>query len=217
MRDCLVPVTAPGDPVADGPAPRGRGAAGDGPADVDAWLVSHAAAGDLQAFETLVERHQRLVYRVAHRLLGNAQDAEDTTQDVWVQVWSSLGSLRGSAAFTTWLYRVTVNKSLSLTRRRYRALERPAPGDGSPADPLERNSPPAASSEDTAVAGERSRAVAAAVARLPEDLRVVFVLRHFEDLSYNQLADVLGLPVATVRGRLARSRQQLVTVLKEWR
>ncbi len=198
-------------PAAASPPPVG------GPAEVDAWLVSHAVAGDLQAFETLVDRHQRLVFRVAYRLLGNQQDAEDITQDVWVQVWTSLGSLTGSAAFTTWLYRVTVNKSLSLTRRRYRALERPATGDGSSTDPLERNTPPAASSEDTAVAGERSRAVSAAIARLPEDLRAVFVLRHFEELSYQQLADVLDLPVATVRGRLARSRQQLVGVLREWR
>ena len=214
-------MTGPGDGV-PGSTPRAVRQAGatpttGSPADVDAWLVSHAAAGDLQAFETLVQRHQRLVYRVAFRLLGNQQDAEDTTQDVWVQVWGSLGSLRGTSTFTTWLYRVTVNKAVSLTRRRYRAVERPASGDGSPADPLERNTPPAASSEDTAVQGERSRAVSDAIARLPEELRVVFVLRHFEELSYNQLADVLDLPVATVRGRLARSRQQLVTVLKEWR
>lgn len=188
-----------------------------GPGDLDAWLVSHAAAGDLQAFETLVGRHQRLVFRVAYRLLGNQQDAEDVTQDVWVQVWTSLGSLTGSSAFTTWLYRVTVNKSLSLTRRRYRALERPATGDGDRTDVLERNAPSEPSSEDTAVDGERSRAVSDAIAALPEDLRAVFVLRHFEELSYQQLADVLGVPVATVRGRLARSRQQLMGVLRGWR
>lgn len=191
-------------------------AAGD-PADVDTWLVSHSLAGDLQAFETLVGRHQRLVFRVAYRLLGNQQDAEDVTQDVWMQVWTSLGSLTGSAAFTTWLYRVTVNKSLSLTRRGYRAVERAATADGDGSDVLERNSPPGMSSEDTAVDGERSRVVSNAIAALPEDLRAVFVLRYYEDLTYDQLGDVLGVPVATVRGRLARSRQQLMGVLREWR
>ena len=182
---------------------------------VDAWLVSHAVRGDAQAYETLVRRHQALVYRVAYRMLGNASDAEDVTQDVWLQVWASLSSFAGSAAFTAWLYRIAVNKAIGVARRRYRSVEQL---DGEqPATAAGGRQPAAPSSEDAALAGERSRAVDAAVAQLGPDLRAAFVLRHFEDLSYQDIARVLGVPEATVRGRLVRSRRQLMTALGQWR
>lgn len=171
----------------------------------DSWLVGKARGGNVDAFEVLVRRHRTRVYRIALRILGDPQDAQDVTQDVFIQVWGSLAAFLGGSAFTTWLYRITVNRSLNHRQRRRDTL------------PLPEDDPPAgADPADVVIARHRARATTQAIASLPPDQRAVFVLHQIEGFSYPEVAAILSLPEPTVRGRLARSRRILLDQLRDW-
>lgn len=171
----------------------------------DAWLVGKARGGDPAAYEALVRRHRVRVYRIALRMLGNHEDAEDVAQDTFVQVWSALAGFVGGAQFTTWLYRIVINRCLNHKRR-------PPP----PVPLRDEDHPAGTGPEDTVVAEHRARATAAAIAALPADQRTVLVLHQMEGLTYQEVADILKLPEPTVRGRLARARRTLLADLRDW-
>ncbi len=180
----------------------------------DAWLASKAMSGDAQAFGVLVGRHQTRVYRIAYRMLGNSHDAEDVAQDVWLQVWVSLATFTGSAAFSTWLSRVAVNAAVSHGRRTSREQARVGRLSRQPEVTA---GPVTPSSHEAAELAEQARVVRSAVAGLEPDLRSVLVLREFENLSYGEIGEVLGLSEPTVRGRLSRARRTMATELRGWR
>jgi RNA polymerase sigma-70 factor (ECF subfamily) len=142
---------------------------------------------------------------------GSVEDAHDTVQDALVQAYVKLGSFRRTSAFYTWLYRIAFNVSIS-RRRRARpnvSLDRnPALGDGQLTDP--RHAP-----TDRLEQQERAGQLRAALATLSEEFRTVLVLREMDDLSYESIAEILDLPVGTVRSRLHRARMQLHELLKE--
>lgn len=179
--------------------------AGSEDADVDDWLVGRARRGDVDAFESLVRRHRQRVYRIALRIVGTPEDAEDVAQDVFVQVWATLAGFLGGSTFTTWLYRMVVNRSLNHRQRGRRTV------------PLADHDPPAAGeTADVVIARQRATATAKAIAGLPADQRAVFVLHQLEGFSYTEICDVLRLPEPTVRGRLVRARRTLLDELRDW-
>ena len=168
----------------------------------DAILVQAAQDGDLAAFEVLVRRHQAAVYRVGLRMLDSPPDAQDVTQETFVRAWRSLDRFRGESSVSTWLYRIVTRRCLDLiTARR-------------PANKFDESQIEPAGADLSQDAEHRAqlRAVVNAIAGLPADQRAVLVLREFEGLSYEQLAEVLGTSVAAVKGRLHRAR---LAVLKE--
>lgn len=171
----------------------------------DRWLVDKARAGDVDAYEVLVRRHRGRIYRIALRMLGNPHDAEDIAQDVVIQVWTALAGFTGASSYTTWLYRIVVNRCLNKTRRR--RWTRPV---------LDTDPPPMAGAEDTVVARLRAQATMEAIAALPADQRTVIVLHQLEGLSYQEVAAVLNVSEDAVRGRLHRARSSLVTTLRSW-
>lgn len=183
----------------------GDGAAGGLDEEADRWLIGKARAGDVDAYEVLVHRHRTRIYRIALRMLGDPHDAEDVAQDVLIQVWSSLAGFAGTSAFTTWLYRIVVNRCTNHVRRR--RWTRPV---------SEQDHPAVAGAEDTAVARQRARATMAAVAALPPDQRAVIVLHQLEGLSYREVAAVVNVSEDAVRGRLYRARVNLVEALRSW-
>ena len=150
------------------------------------------------------------MYRVALRLLASPADAEDVAQETLVQAWQSLPGFRGEAGFASWLYRIAVNKSRDAQRRRV-----PAPVDPQDAD-LHSRLPPAPDSADVVEADRRAAALREVIAGLPFDLRAPLVLCEFEGCSYLEAAEVLGLTGATLRGRLARARRELVQQMRGW-
>lgn len=185
-------------------------------AQTDAVLVAQARAGDRASFDALILRHQDRVYNMALRMLGHREDALDVAQEIFVTIFRSLDRFEEKARFSTWLYRVTVNRCRDELRRRTtvkhtrpHSLERLTHGDP------ERRSidPPArgASPLQGAVARETEELLAGAICELPEDAREVLVMRDVEGLSYEEIADVLEIPVGTVRSRLNRAR----TLLRE--
>lgn len=171
----------------------------------DRWLVEKARAGDLMAYEMLVRRHRDRIYRIALRMLGNPADADDVAQDVVIQLWTALSGFAGTSSFTTWLYRVVVNRCLN-----HRRGQRPV-GELTDAD-----HPRAADPARRVMAGEELQAGMAAVAVLPEHLRVPFVLVQLEGLTYRETAAVTKVSEGTVRGRLARARATLMDEMRDW-
>jgi RNA polymerase sigma-70 factor (ECF subfamily) len=173
--------------------------------DADSWLVRKAQAGDVDAYEVLVRRHRDRIYRIALRMLGDRHDAEDIAQDVVIQVWTALAGFTGASSFTTWLYRIVVNRCLNQIRRR--RWTRPV---------LDSDPPPVAGAEDMVIARQRARAVMEAVAALPPDQRAVVVLHQLEGLSYREVAAVVNISEDAVRGRLHRARVSLFETLRSW-
>jgi RNA polymerase sigma-70 factor (ECF subfamily) len=165
-------------------------------------------AADAQAFRELFEHYREPVFRLAYRFTGNADDAEDLAQDVFVRVFERIGTFRGESAFSTWLYRLAVNVCLNHQRKPQRT-ERLEVAENEPAD--------GASNPATAYAQrELSEQLQAAVASLPENLKSVFILVGMEDLSYQQAAEVLGLTVEAVRMRMSRARRELRDKLRSY-
>lgn len=174
--------------------------------DVDADLVRRYLEGDVEAFGTLVERHERRVYNLALRMTGREEDARDATQEAFLSALRKLQTFRGEAAFTTWMHRVTVNACYDLLRKRQRAplLRERVEDEGSRPEPA---------SPDHADEIDLSIDVRAALLQVPLDFRAVLILCDVQDLSYEEAAQALGVPVGTVKSRLHRGRVALARAL----
>jgi RNA polymerase sigma-70 factor (ECF subfamily) len=181
----------------------------------DRTLAQRAQRGDQGAFATLVTRHQRYVYNLAYRLLRDAQEAEDLTQEAFLRAWRGLGGYRGAqdpagAQFTTWLYRIVTNLCYNRLPGLRRQLQE---GD---AEALERVAAPEAHTPRARLeAGERQAHVQAAIEALPEKYRLVVTLYYLQEQSYQEIAAVLGLPMGTVKTHLYRARARLKDLLAE--
>jgi RNA polymerase sigma-70 factor (ECF subfamily) len=190
-------------------------AATEPPGDLDdATLTARAADGDVAAFEALVRRHQRPLFTLAVRLLGDRTDAEDAVQESFVSAWRRLADYRRDAEFGSWMYRIVTNRCLSMMRRRRATtrLDEAVPLDGSARTTAGR----AGSPEYAAEVNGRLAALHRALDGLPADLRACWVLRHVDELSYSRIAEIVGASPDAVRGRIHRARSQLAEVMRPW-
>ncbi|MQY40809.1 ECF RNA polymerase sigma-E factor [Streptomyces sp. RB17] len=176
----------------------------------DALLAIRASEGDEDAFALLVRRHSRSLLLLATHILGNPQDAEEAVQDAFVSAWRRLPEFRHGAAFTTWIYRITVNRCLNARRRRRPPL--PLDEVAEPAAHEARSSPSRTAEEDAALA-----ALATALGGLKADQRVCWVLREVHGFSYTEIAHMTGASEEAVRGRLFRARRSLKEAMAPWR
>ena len=175
----------------------------------DRQLVALAQNGDPEAFAQLVRHYQKMVYNLALGKMGSHHDAEEVTQTAFLKAWQSIRSFQGKAAFSSWLYRLTVNAAIDLLRqRRAPALSLDDPD----LPPLADEDP---GPEEASLAAERRRLLWQAIDRLPEAQRTPLVLREMEGLSYREIAQVLDLEEGTVKSRLARARLLLRRLLAE--
>lgn len=175
----------------------------------DVRLVPLAACGDRAAFQVLVERHRAMVYRVAYQYAGNHHDAEDIAQDVFLKVFRSLDRFRQDAQFTSWLYRIAMNACVDHARRRH------PPGSTDDSDELLLASPTTdPDPEARTYAGEIGEAVQLAVDQLPPRQKLIFVMRHFEDLKLCEIAQALGLAEGTVKRQLHAAVHRLRHLLR---
>ena len=177
----------------------------------DRNLAIAASRGDVEAFAKLVGDHSSLVYRVALRILG-ADDAQDASQEVWVRVWRNIRNFRGESAFSTWLYRITVNTCLSIRQKESRRDEREL-GDDVPY--LSEPSGGDADPEAAALNAERREEIQDALQHVRAEHRAALVLRHMEGLSYSEIAEVLDVPDGTAKGWVSRGRAALLVALAE--
>jgi RNA polymerase sigma-70 factor, ECF subfamily len=174
----------------------------------DETLIELTLQGELSAFEELVERHRGIVFRVAARIVGPG-DAEDVSQDAFLRAFHRLGQYRGTAPFRSWLLQITQNTALNaLAWARRRPTE--TAGDSPEAadrDPLRQ---PASELERR----ERQQRLELKLGSLRPEYRSLLVLRDLEGLSYNEIADVLAMPLGSVKGRLHRARSELIELLR---
>ncbi len=171
----------------------------------DRLLLQKAQEGDRKAFEALVSLHSRGVYNLALGYTGRHHDAEEITQSVFVKVWKALPQFRGGSAFSTWLYRLTINACTDHYRR-----EKKRQGDLSLDDPdLAPIRDTAPSPEEIVLCREEQAILRKALAELPEPYQVVLILREMDGLNYKEIAQVLEIEVGTVKSRLARARRAL--------
>jgi len=177
----------------------------------DALLIEEALEGDSEAFGQLVRKYQDRLYNTLAHMVGCRTEAEDVTQEAFVQAYLKLDTFRQDSKFYTWLYRIAFNTAVS--RRRKKRVEmsieqgRELLGE----EPVEEGESP----EDRLLRHEQAQQVHAALAELNEEHRAILVLREMDGCCYESIAEVLDVPIGTVRSRLHRARSQLREQLKE--
>ncbi|MEO8082471.1 MAG: sigma-70 family RNA polymerase sigma factor [Ardenticatenales bacterium] len=172
----------------------------------DGDLAALAAAGDHDAFESIVRRHGRYVHNLACATLGDAHEAEDAAQETFVRAWRALSAFRADAQLRTWLYRIAMNVCYDRLPRLRRDI---AWFDTDEDDAADAWTDDGGSLDDAIGRAQLATAVRAAVDELPSGYRLLLTLRHFDDLSYDEIAGVTGLPIGTVKTGIHRGRGQL--------
>lgn len=181
----------------------------------DVRLMELVGAGDSGAFEQLVERHQRLVVGTVGRMLGNTSDAEDIAQQVFVRVWKSAKRYVPRAKFTTWLLKITRNLVFNELRRRSRHPQVPLQAEAEEEERPIRDEN-AIAPDASMLEQELQKAIDAAIANLPETQRLAVILRRYEELSYEEIAETLDQSVSAVKSLLFRARTELRTSLQRY-
>jgi RNA polymerase sigma-70 factor, ECF subfamily len=184
------------------------------PKDLDETaLIERCRAGDVAAFEPLVEKYRQRVWRLAFQVLRDREEAWDCAQDAFVRAFQSLGSFRGQSAFYTWLFRIAMN--VATDRLRSRGAQARAFGTQAiPAEEWERTAPdPEARPDQAAIGVERRERISQALDTLPPNARAIIMLSDVEGLSYREIATVLNCPIGTVMSRLHNARKRLRTAL----
>jgi RNA polymerase sigma-70 factor (ECF subfamily) len=177
-------------------------------ADIDdTTLVVRAQQGDLRALEVLLRRHEKRMYRLALRLLNNPRDAEEAVQEAYLSAWRRLGSFRGDSLFSSWLYRIVSNRCLNMIRARQPNTSLDPSHDVRDVDP--RGDP-----ERSAEFNDDLENLRRAVAALPAEQRICWVLRENDALGYEEIADIVGTSPDAVRGRIHRARVNLAKAMR---
>ena len=178
----------------------------------DAELVQSCLAGTRESFDVLVERHQRQVYQLCYRFVGNHEDASDLAQDVFIRAYRGLAKFKGQASLGTWLYRIGVNVCLNKV-----GAKAPKPES---LDPLlaasdQRVASEAESAPDALLRGERAGQVRAAIARLPRKQRATLILRVYHELPHEEIAGILGSSVGAVKANFFHALNNLKKLMVE--
>ena len=179
--------------------------------DQDVFLVEKCLGGDEEACETLVRRYQDRVFSLVYSIIGGTDQVEDIAQEAFLKAFRSLKSFRGGSSFYTWLYRITVNTALNALRSKGRRQEASLEDLGG----LEFLVDPDVGPAESAARRQLASRVREAIDRLDEQYRTIVYLRELEDLSYEEIAEVVELPVGTVKSRLFRARQHLKELLED--
>ncbi len=183
--------------------------------DTDQQLVQRSQRGDLRAFDLLVLKYQGRIAALVSRYVSDAGEVEDVTQEAFIKAYRALGKFRGDSAFYTWLYRIAANAAknhLVAKGRRPGADATIEDAEGFDEGGMLSES---ASPEALAMGGELAEVVESALNALPGELKAALMLREFDGLSYDDIADVLGCPVGTVRSRIFRAREAVDQRVKE--
>lgn len=181
----------------------------------DDELVLRLQRGDEWAFQLMVRRFRKKIFSIAFGITLDTEESQDVMQEVFLQVYRTIGNFRGEASLSTWLHRITVNRSLNWKRRwarRYKWLHISIDStDGQATVSPESDSP----SPEVQVANAQTRQqIDNALKMLPDQARTIFVLRELEGLSYEAIADAIGIKLGTVRSRLFHARKRLKEILQ---
>jgi RNA polymerase sigma-70 factor (ECF subfamily) len=179
----------------------------------DHRLIAECLQGDASAFGGLVRRYQERLYHTVYRLVGNAEDAQDVVQEAFLSAYQSLEGFKGDALFFTWLYRIAVNTAISLKRKQRVLLRIDGGPNGAgvePPDPSDLSRPGHALEQ-----AEQDTRIRRALSRLSPEHRAVLVMKDMEGQKYETMAEVLQVPIGTIRSRLHRARLELRELLEK--
>ena len=180
----------------------------------DQSLIAECLQGNTSAFGVLVRRYQERLYNSVYRLLDNAEDARDVVQEAFLSAYQSLDSFKGDARFFTWLYRIAVNTAISLRRKQRVSVSIDSARNGEfpidPLDPSEQSRPGHALER-----AEQERRIQQALSRLSPEHRAVLVMKDMEGQKYETMAEILQVPIGTIRSRLHRARLELRELLEQ--
>ncbi len=167
----------------------------------DEELVTRSTGGDLDSFNQLVVRWERPIYALAYRVIGREEDARDVCQETFLRAFRALGGFKGQAKFSSWLYRIALNLCRDWIRRERRTPVAQAP-EGVDLIELAGETSPSESVEELVARREIGRAVARAMADLPEEQRTAIILKEYHGLTFQEIADMQDCPLSTVKTRL---------------
>lgn len=167
----------------------------------DEELVAQSMRGDTDSFNQLILRWERPIYALAYRVLGREEEARDIVQETFLRAFRSIPNFRGQAKFSSWIYRIALNLCRDWIRRERRTPILPT-ADGVDVVELAAEQEPAESIEDLVARHDLSRAVAEAMARLPEEQRTAIILKEYHGMTFQEIADLQGCPLSTVKTRL---------------
>jgi RNA polymerase sigma-70 factor, ECF subfamily len=167
----------------------------------DEELVARSVAGDAESFNQLILRWERPIYALAYRIIGREDDARDVCQETFLRAYRALKGFKGQAKFSSWLYRITLNLCRDWMRRERRTPVVPTP-EGMDVLELASERGPTASIEDIVASAELSRVVAAAMTKLPDEQRTAIILKEYHGLTFQEISDLQGCPLSTVKTRL---------------
>lgn len=180
-------------------------------------LIRQAKAGDVKSFEQLIAGHQKRIFNIAYRVLGNPEDANDVTQEALVKAYCGIKKFKGKSSFSTWLFTIVNNACIDFIRKNRKTdmiyLDREyETGDGTYKVQLgdDENTP-----EELFEKKEAQRLVHESIGELSYDHRKIIILRDIEHFSYKEIAQILGCPEGTVKSRISRAREGLKTIIKE--
>jgi len=184
--------------------------------DIDQQLVERVQRGDKAAFDLLVVKYQRKIFRLLSRLIRDAAEIEDVAQEAFIKAYRALPNFRGDSAFYTWLYRIAINTAKNYLVSQGRRAPTSTPTDIEDAETFDDgdhlrdlNTP-----DSMLVTKQVGEAVNRAIDQLPEDLRTAIVLRELEGLSYEEIAESMQCPIGTVRSRIFRAREAIALELR---
>jgi RNA polymerase sigma-70 factor (ECF subfamily) len=175
----------------------------------DEELVARSKTGDIDSFNQLVKRWERPIFALAYRTLGREEDARDVTQETFLRAFRALSGFKGDAKFSSWLYRIALNLCRDWMRKERRAPLVAVP-EGVEVEQLAAEQGPFETVEDLAARAELSREVAKAMVHLPSEQRQAIILKEYHGLTFQEIADLQGCPLSTVKTRL----YQGLTVLR---
>ncbi len=180
-------------------------------------LIEKSKKGCVDSFEKLIDKYQTLAFNIAYKMLGNKEDASDITQEALVKVFKSIKNFKEESSFSTWLYRIVTNTCIDMIRKKKKiktfSLDNPIETENGKIERQiqgEENLP-----EDVFEKKQIQKRVHRAISSLPEKYRIVIILRDIQDFSYDEISEIVGVPLGTVKSRINRGRIILKDLLSD--